>query len=273
MLNTISFDQMEHQSENQTENKINHNGGYQNNLEYKPISERKIISENKILTPNRAIDNINKTLDESVLIDDTKEKFIFFDGIKREIGFFTVNHLVKYLSVQYDTQNQFKPFNTMNSEEEKEYITAKAIIKKYIFRLDYNKEIGYTEIHIFDYIESGFMGNIDLLLALNNMIDNYNSVRLKNDLDSVEKESKIKIEHNIKKFTFLLLNYTLKLISKSSEQFPVEKLLMENLIRYSIGLVYKINIFVQEQLKIIHDQNIHIEDIIKNCNTIKRKIN
>jgi hypothetical protein len=76
-----------------------------------------------------------------------------------------------------------------------------------------------------------------------------------NDLASVNDSSKIKIEQNIKKCIYLLLNYTIKLIFIISEKIKYSKdcdELKNILLKYAIACSHRINLFVQEQLSVLY---------------------
>jgi len=76
------------------------------------------------------------------------------------------------------------------------------------------------------------------------------------------------MEKNIKKIVYLLLNYTLKLVSMISEKLKDPQAgqdkeeLKKELIKYSVSLVYRISTFVQEQLQIFNTHNKSIKDIM-----------
>ena len=72
------------------------------------------------------------------------------------------------------------------------------------------------------------------------------------------------------------MNYILKLITLISDKNQ-DLELKQNLLKYSASLVYKINVFVQNQLKIVNDQNKTIKNLMKYNlemkDDIKNKIN
>lgn len=171
---------------------------------------------------------------------------------------FTVTHIAKYLGNVYDSKNEF-----LTSLDDDMFKKAKGLIKLLLFKINYNKKTKYTNIQIHDYTQSGFMGDIGLLIKLNEMFYNYMHVHLQNDLDLVlVSVDKAHIEVNIKKFIFLLLNYTLKLISIISEK--ISNMDRDNLkymlLKCAVNYSYRINLFVQDQLRIINVQNQSIKD-------------
>jgi len=202
----------------------------------------------------------------SVTLNESSEKFTFYKGDK-EIGYFTIEQLIKYLGHIYDTRNQF-----LINLIDKNYKDAKTIIKTFILKMKYDKMHDNHTFELIDYTCSGFMGDIELLIKLNNLLCKFQTERLKDELSKVDKDNSIKIERNILSFIYLLLNYTLKLISIMTETIkgdPTKELLLKNLVRYSIGLVYRISMFVQGQLSIIMDGSKKIEELIRTSNMVK----
>lgn len=192
-----------------------------------------------------------------VSINDKINKISIFNDQNVALGYFTISHIAKYLGDIYDTKKQF-----LTDLDIQIYSKAKELIKGLVFKLKYNKVNKYADIIIHDYTKSGFMGDIELLIKLNNMFYKYQKEQMHADLANVEYCNKIKIEQNIKKFIFMLLNYTLQLIAITSDKVSDPKL-KENLINYSIGIVHRIDLFVQEQLKVINNQNTSIRDLLK----------
>ena len=205
-----------------------------------------------------------------ISINEKFKKISIYDESNNILGYFTIHHLIKYLGDIYDTKKQFLKDIDINKFKE-----AKIIIKSFLFKLKYNKKNKYTEIMLFDYIHSAFMGDIEILVRLNNFLYLYQQNDMNSDLSPVDISNRNKIEQNIRKFIFILLNYTLKLIAIISEKINNDQNkqdLKENLLKYSIVIVYRINIFVQEQLKIINNQNNNLKKNLKENHDIKNII-
>lgn len=205
-----------------------------------------------------------------ITVNEKLGKISIYDDKNNLLGYFTIDHIIKYLGDIYDTKQQF--LKDINPDV---YKKAKDLIKKLIFKLNYNKKDKYADIVLHDYTKSGFMGDVEILVRLNNLLCKYQNENMQNDLSKVDPHNKVKIEQNIRKFIFILLNYTLKLISVISDKIKDNKdkqELKEKLLNYSISTNYKINLFVQEQLKIIHNQNKVIKDALDANLTIKKEI-
>lgn len=196
-----------------------------------------------------------------ISMNENQNKFIVSDVDGTQIGYFTIEHIIKYLSDPFDTKNQ-----VLTELDEKTYHKSKELIKSLICKMMFNKKNGYVSIIIIDHTQSGFMADIELLVKLNDMLYKYQEDELNNILSNVDKSARIKIEKNIKKFIYLLLNYTLKLIALISDKLKDtedKKELKQNLIKYSASLVYRISTFVQGQLKIFDEQNKSIKQLLK----------
>ena len=190
--------------------------------------------------------------DNNYMISYSKKlkKFTIYDNNKKEMGYFTVEHIIKYLANIYDDERQF-----MTDINLQTFANAKELIKIFVFKIDYNKKNKKCDVLIHDYSQSGFMGDVSLLFELNNLLFLYQEHNMYNDLASVNDSSKIKIEQNIKKCIYLLLNYTIKLIFIISEKIKYSKdcdELKNILLKYAIACSHRINLFVQEQLSVLY---------------------
>lgn len=221
---------------------------------------------------NNDNNKLHKTIINTKLIikaDDNLYEFCVSDENNILLGCFTMADLVKYLNNSYDTEKQF--LNKKNKT--KEYHRAMEIIKKIIFKLEYNKTTNYTNIILND---SAFMKDIELLIKLNNYIYEYQNKNFQTDLFGVNLDNKIKMEKNTKKFILLLLNHTLKQISIISETLKDnnnKKELKEKMLDYSIGLVYRINLIVKEQMTTLNKENKSIKKSIDENIMIKKELN
>ncbi len=214
------------------------------------------------------INNENKTM---ISFSKKLKKITIYDENNNIVGYFTIWHIIKYLANIYDSDRQF-----MTNIDLSVYKKAKELIKTFIFKIDYCKKNKRSDIIIHDYINSGIMGDIGLLIELNDLLYEYQENELYNDLSHVSDNNKIKIEQNIKKFIYLLLVYTLKLcviISDKIKNTPDYNEMKSIISTYAIICSNRINLFVQEQLSVIYvldkeikkayDTNMDIKNILK----------
>jgi len=197
-------------------------------------------------------------------------KFSFIDNQGNYIGSFTINEFIKYFSSMFDPKNQF-----MNNIDEHSYNNAKIIIKNFIGKVEFNKKIKYGNIILKDAEASPFMNNIGLLVKLNDLLYKFEKSKLIQELNYVDKIYRQKIEIILKKLMYMLLNYTIILITEISTHLkdsPNKNRLKNELTTYSIGLVYRISQFVQSQLAIIITSNNELEKMIINIEKIRMSI-
>jgi hypothetical protein len=168
-----------------------------------------------------------------VKFDSKENQFIFFNESKILLGSFTIHQLLKY--VIGDISKKFLKTT--------EYTSATDIIEKYICT------VTNTQIKLLNHLESPFMGNIDMLIKLQNAL---NSFDLKIEL---EKEDDINIQNTIKEklnyFVYLFLNHTLKLIVNISDMIKNDdskKTLKDSLLKYTIYIINKINHYIKDSI-------------------------
>jgi hypothetical protein len=200
-----------------------------------------------IITQNNTMINQNRTM---ISFSKKSQKISIYDENKNIVGFFTLAHIIKYLGNIYDTERQFMTDINLDN-----FKSSKDLIKTFLFKIDYNKNTKKSDIILRDYTESGLMGDVSLLCQLNNLLYEYQEKQLYNDLAHVVDHNKIKIEQNIKRFIYLLLNYTIRLIFIISEKIKGKKDMdhIKNiLLKCAIICSHRINTFVQEQLSVIY---------------------
>ncbi len=209
-----------------------------------------------------------------VNIDKKDNRFNFYDKLQVYLGSFSIDELMKYIAHKYDPKNQFLP-----SINQQRYNEAINIINKMIGSVKYNKNLKYAYIDLLNYDDSPFMGNINSLVKLNNMLHNFEKDKLENALALVDDEYAKKIRQFVKKFIYIMLNYTLQLISITSEAIKNEntrEALKKELMNYSIGIVFRISQYVQDQLRMLTDKADEIEKIvnlnIKTTQALENKI-
>jgi hypothetical protein len=228
-----------------------------------------LYNDNKYVQTNNfgKIDNIEKTefinnisSDDSgilVNVDKNEQKFNFCDKSKNPIGSFSINELVKYIGHTYDLQGQF-----LTHLGTQPYNEAVGIIKNMIGSVNYDKSTKSASINLLDFDKSPFMSDINLIVKLNSMLHDFEKEKLENELSKVDDKYKKKIRQIIKKFIYRLLNYTLQLISIISDTIKDDDSkhkLKDELIKYSVGTVFRISQYTQNELNTLLDRNNEIE--------------
>lgn len=184
-----------------------------------------------------------------VKLQDFSKYFSFINTITNEIDTVSIQDIMKVVS----DNDQFLPNITGPK-----YTNAKYFIEKYI----YNKKI-------LDYTESSFMGDIELVMKLVCLTDGY----IKNDLynDVTKTASAYTIASRIRMFGIELYKYTLNVI-KSLLTMVDSSRIVTKLQNYSVSVVYKLMLLINDQLDDIIDDNKELKHIIKSAFYTKQNI-
>jgi hypothetical protein len=221
------------------------------------------LPENKLDINN--IINIIKYKDQkdsmSVVFDNTEAtpyKFSFYDNKQTLLGSFNVLQIIKFFGMEWEPKFM----------ESIDLGLSPDLIKKMLGEIIIDKDTNRVEIKLKSHLESPFMGNIEMLIKLNNGIREYEIKHLENDLLKLENQKlKKRIRLTIKQFIYILLNHALKVIAHISEEIkndPSRKELADTLLKYSIGITYRISSFVRDQLDLqIYSINALSENMVK----------
>ncbi|CAH6421804.1 Hypothetical protein KVN_LOCUS492 [uncultured virus] len=220
--------------------------------------------------------NINSENSENLFIyfNQSEKKFSFYNHSNNYIGSFTLFELLKYISEPFDQKNKFLDIVLTNNES---FQKAKYIINLFIFRkFNYLNKIKYLELKLHDYQTSAFMGDIELIMRLNKLLYEFESIHLENELQYVDEKNRGNIKQIIKKFIFMLLNYTIQLFSIVSEDIKnnlnISSNVKNQIIKYTIGTLYKLSNYVQYELnKNLSKQKNYIS-LMESSNILKKKL-
>jgi len=204
--------------------------------------------------------NVGDHSGQKIVVSLSNDKFNFYDSDKQHMGHFTVDHLVRYVGEVYDDKKQFmRHFNS------KEYLDAKELIENFVCVIDFIPKIGYASIVPKNHSESAFMGDVELIVKLNKFLHSFLKTKLAHELKYVDPKYRKKIEHIVNQLVYTMLNYTMGLISIISSDIkgkPEKKDLAVELMKYSVGTVYRISKFVQEQVGMLGKSNKDIEKLM-----------
>jgi hypothetical protein len=221
----------------------------------KSEKQLKHVEPQQIINKNIVCNVINPDDPSTIMVKFDNETFSFYDNKKSHLGSFTIKQLLKYIV----NDDDFLSNTGMG--------TSSAIIETFICNIQQNK------IRIYDHIASIFMGNLEMLIKLNNSLFKYEKL-FEKDINICNKKCLLKI----KAFNFTLLNHTLKIISTISNEYKMNNVEMKNkLLRYSVGIVYRLINYIRERFttnidntKIIND---NIEKLTKTRNDLTNHIN
>lgn len=203
---------------------------------------------------------IDKSSDKKIIVNLSGSKFNFYDDSKKHMGSFTVDHLIRFIGEPYDVKKQF-----MRQINPKDYSDAKELIENFVCTVSYDPKIGYATINLKSHNDSAFMGDVEMIVKLNKFLQTFVKSKLQDELKFVDQAHRKRIEHIVNQFMYMMLNYTMGLIEIVSSEIkdnPNKKGLALELVKYSIGTMYRISKFVQEQLVMVVGNNKDIEKLM-----------
>lgn len=197
--------------------------------------------------------------------DKKNKKFTFFDQSNSPIGYFTIDQLIKYIGkLQYPDFMSGVDINV-----------SADIIETFIVK-GATDDYGY-DIQLVSHMSSPFMGNIEMLMKLNNDIKDFENNDMGLYLEKVgDKKIERKVNQCIKEFIYILLGHILKIISTVSEHIKSDgsrQNIKESLLRYSCGITYRITNYVLDQLDIQNEYINGLQGNLHNMVIIKKALN
>lgn len=103
--------------------------------------------------------------------------------------------------------------------------------------------------------ESTFMGNVDMLVILNNGL--------------YTQPQQTQQTNSLKKFKYLLLNHTLNIISSESDSTTISDERKQKLSKYSVGIVYQLTQYIHADMKTLTEENEKLAGLMANNNKLK----
>jgi len=233
------------------------------NIKEKDIQEIEL--ENKNVNK---LHNFNSNSSNMILVyDENENKFTFYNSNKSILGSFNFKQILKYVGKQID-QNFYSHIDSGYSDE---------LIRSMIGEVLIDPVTSKNNIILKSHIESPFMGNLDLLIRLNNLFFSYETRELLSDLALVKDEKlQYKLKLGIKQFIYLLINHTLKIIAIATEEIkddPKQEAMKQKLLKYSVALTYRISGFMKEHLENYNNQYKSLYNQLEKLINMKKIIN
>lgn len=202
--------------------------------------------------------NPYQATNDSLIVNYEKEyqRFTFYDFRNNYLGNFTIAQLIKYVGSQIDNTFMLYIDNGF----------AENLITTMIGRII--RENNELEIKLKNHLESAFMGDLEMLIKLNNGLSEFEKINLENELMKVFDDNKrLLIRDLIKKFIYQLINYTLRVIAIISNEIkddPSKEQMKTTLLRYSVGLNYRLSNYVKTEIsKNVESYNNLVENMNK----------
>ncbi len=173
--------------------------------------QKSIINDNNRINSNNNIEIHNTTNQNSDLIliyNDNDERFTFYDNTNTMLGSFNFRQIVRYI-VKQISADFIRDIDVGFSEE---------LIELMIGEISLDPITGHSHVKLLSHMESPFMGNISMLIKLNNLFFKYEN-NINNDLATITNETiKKKICNFVDEFAYLIANHTLRVIAIASEE-------------------------------------------------------
>jgi hypothetical protein len=232
---------------------------FMDNKEKEPKKEQ--VNEIKPVHVSINHDPMNE-LKDKLIIKTRDEVFNIYNYRNNLLGSFSIKQIIKYLIINSGINTNF--MINVDIKEEND------LINRLIGYVKQNIKDNNSEIVIRSYMDSPLMGNIEILINLNNLLYKYEKHQLDNDLLQVEQlTDRTKIKNIIKRFIYMLLQHTLKIICLISDQIKGDsskKDLALNLMKQSMNINYRISLYIKHFL----ENNIeNINNLNENFNKLK----
>lgn len=216
----------------------------------------------------KELNNLNPSGSNLILVfDENDNRFTFYNSNKSILGSFNFKQILKYIGKQIDPT--FYSFIDLGYSDE--------LIKSMLGEVLIDPITGKNNIVLKSHIESPFMGNLDLLIRLNNLFYSYETKELLNDISLIKDEkTQYKLKLAIKQFIYLLINHTLKIIAIATEEIkddPKQEIMKQKLLKYSVALTYRISGFMKEHLENYNNQYKSLYTQLEKLIIMKKTIN
>jgi len=165
------------------------------------------------------------------------KKFIFFDRLRNYLGSFTVHEFIRCLTINID------PLFLSGIECD----TSRPVIEKFIAKIKTDDQTKKQSLILLNYLESPFMGNVELLIKFYSYINEFEQNQYENELSKIQLDNRPKIKSVIDNMIYVLLNHILKIIGAISSKLQNNKN-KDSLLNYSVAIVYRLSKYVHNEI-------------------------
>jgi len=244
---------------------------YINNINEDIVRSVKELSITKIPEEESNKFIVNTTNDRSkTIINFQNDRVTVYDGLNKLIGSFTTEHMLKYFADKMDFRNQF-----LSNLDQKEYMDAKILVKNFIGKGEYDKTARIPIISLYSHEQSPLMGDIEVLMKINNSLHQFEKNKLHQELEFIDKKYRYNVETALRMFIYYMIVHTLGIIDMISRDVSVQLTpgMKQNLIKYAASLTFRVAQFVQNQIKIVNKRNEELKRLIIISSKLKTLIN
>lgn len=162
-------------------------------------------------------------------------KFLFHDYNNIFIGQYTVDDIINYILEDMSKAQSFGQINQSKNID----VSTKKLIELTVCKASNGEDVFKLNT------TSPFMNDIDLLMILNKIFKNFETHQIHKFVTQDDRSLKI-----IRSFIYSLTEHTINIISIISKQLKDghDETLKSKLMRYSIGLVYKLTQYLNSEI-------------------------
>jgi hypothetical protein len=216
---------------------------------------------------DKFIKNISN--DEKIIILYKKdEKRIYIkDKSNGILGSFNYKHIIKSILLELDHDNII--LNDDDTCNKHSINLVKDLIGNFI---KYN---GDHKVILHDNDKSPLMGDLDILIRINNDLQFFEENELDNILINLDTDTINYFKYYIKLFIYTLLNYTLKLLSNISKQLinnRRKQTLADHILNYSIGNTYRLYTFTTYEIQVLNSKLNELHNLMVQSNNNQKYI-
>jgi hypothetical protein len=224
--------------------------------------------QHDIVTEDKTKDIVYKNPNNKIIVETniSNYSFTFYDNNKNLFGGCNIYEFIKFITSH--VSNNF--LITVNSN------IAKPIIEKYICNVSISKKSNKYNIHMLNWLDSPFMGDIHMLIKLYHFIINFEKKELKYQLEKLNEQEKINVIEIYNELIYSIINHILRVIAIISNKLNKNTSIKTTLLQYSVSLVHRLSRIIKKNLENKNDNIIilkqNLENIIKEKNVINDRL-
>jgi hypothetical protein len=185
---------------------------------------------------NQEQDNIINAI--IVETNSQQKKFMFFDRMRNYLGSFTIYEFIRCLTINTDP--------TFLSGIDCD--TSRPVIEKYIAKIKTDDLTKKQTLAMLNYLESPFMGNVELLIKFYSYINEFEQTQFENELSKLQFDKRSKVRSIFDNMIYVLLNHILRIIGAISSKLQNNKN-KDTLLNYSVAIVYRLSKYVRSEIE------------------------
>lgn len=169
--------------------------------------------------------------------DFTTKTFTFYNSTKNLLGSFSIYEFIKFITA--NVSNTF--LITVNSN------IAKPIIERYICNISITDKPKRYNIIMLNWLESPFMGNIDTLIKLYLLINNFEKNELSQELSKLNEQERKDVISIYNTMIYNLIEHILKIISMLNGKLINNSKIKDTILQYSIIFVNRLSKLIKNE--------------------------